>query len=296
MSFALSVFVWHTVQSNLGVLDVTRVIMVVCAIGVFLSLFVLGSFICTVKEMAVTAAAFPLGFLLVTGKGWIAAILAFLFLVYAAGSMRHQIHNRIKISFYPLISYGTPAAVTALAVLFVYMGYSYPFRITGSFTIPERVMSPLVPFAESFIRSQAPGYEKGMTVDAFLSASAGELLEQKYGAGALANKQVQAALADAVEKQRSELAKQLRVPLKGDERVEDILASLTNTYLNSYLVSYREFVPLVVAVSVFLAVKSVGFFVGRIAVLVAWLASHALIALNVIEKKKESVEREVLSA
>lgn len=245
--------------------------------------------------MAVIAAAFPLGFLFINEKGWIAAILSFLFFFYAVGSMRYQIHNRIKVSFYPLISYGTPAAVTALAVLFVYMGYSYPFHITGSFAIPERVMSPLVPFAESFIRSQAPGYEKGMTVDTFLSASAGELLEQKYGAGALANKEVQAALVDAVEKQRSELAKQLRVPLKGDERVEDILASFMNTYLNSYLVSYREFVSLVVAVSVFLAVKSVGFFIGRIAVLVAWLSAHALIALGAIEKKKEGIEREVLS-
>lgn len=269
--------------------------MIVSAIGAFLAMFVLGAFLCSLKEMAVIAAAFPLGFLFINEKGWIAAILSFLFFFYAVGSMRYQIHNRIKVGFYPLISYGTPAAVTALAVLFVYMGYSYPFRITGSFTVPDRVVSPLVPFAESFIRSQAPGYEKGMTVDAFLSASATDLLEQKYGTTALANKQVQAALADAVDKQRSELSQQLKVPLQGDEHVEDILTLLMDRYLNSYLVSYREFVPLVVAVSVFLAVKSVGFFVGKIAVLFAWLSAHALMALGVIEKKKEGIEREVLS-
>jgi len=287
--------VWHTVQSNVGVLDVSSAIVIVCAVAVFLTLFVLGAFICSLKEMAVIAVAFPLGFLLIMGKGWIAATLSSLFFFYAVGSMRFQIHNRIKVSFYPLISYGTPAAVTALAVLFVYMGYSHPFRITGSFKTPERIVSPLVPFAESFIRSQAPGYEKGMTVDAFLSASAVEMLEQKYGTTALADKQVQTALADAVEKQRSELSRQLKVPLKGDERVENIITSIMDKYLNSYLVSYREFVPLVVAVSVFFAVTSIGFFLRRIAVLLAWLSAHALVALHVIEKKKEGIEREVLS-
>lgn len=269
--------------------------MVVGAIGLFISGFVLGTFLFSWKEMMAVAAAFPLGFLFVTGKGWIAALLSFLFFVYAVGSMRHQIHNRIKVSFYPLISYGTPAAVTALAVLFVYMGYSYPFRITGSFEIPERVMRPIVPFAESFVRSQSPGYEKGMTVDEFLAAGATDMLVQKYGENALANKQVQGALKDAVEKQRSELVRQLKIPLNGDERLEDVLASLANTYVNSYLVSYRDFVPFVVAVSVFLAVKSAGFFVGRIAVLIAWLSAHALVALGAIERKKESTEKEVLS-
>lgn len=283
------------VQSNLGILDVPGVLMVVGAAGVFLSGFILGAFLFSWREMMAVAAAFPLGFLFVTGKGWIAALLSFLFFVYAVGSMRHQIHNRIKVSFYPLISYGTPAAVTALAVLFVYMGYSYPFRITGSFEVPERIISPLVPFAESFIRSQTPGYETGMTVDEFLEASATDMLKQKYGEGALANKQVRSALADAVEKQRNELVRQLRIPLEGDERVKDILGLLTDRYLNSYLVSYRDFVPFVVAVSVFLAVKSVGFFVGKISVFIAWLSAHALIALGIIERKKESTEKEALS-
>lgn len=245
--------------------------------------------------MAVIAGVFSLGFLLVAGRGWIAAILSFLFLIYALGLIRHQIHSRIKISFYPLIAHGIPVAVTALAVLFAYLGYSYPFRINGSFKIPERVMRPIVPFAESFVRSQSPGYEKGMTVDEFLAAGATDMLVQKYGNDALANKQVQGALNDAVEKQRSELMRQLKIPLEGDERLEDVLASFANTYLNSYLVSYRDFVPFVVAISVFLAVKSVGFLAGRIAVLIAWLSAHALIAAGAIERKKESVEREALS-
>lgn len=282
-------------QSNLGVLDAARTIMVVCAVGVFLVLFILGAFLLSFKEMAMVAAAFPLGFLLVTGKGWIAAVLSFLFFVYAIGSMRFQIHSRIKVSFYPLLSYGTPAAVTALAVLFVYIGYSYPFSINGSFQIPDTVVRPFVPVVESLIRSQAKEYESGMTVDAFLSQGATKVLEQKYGARSLANKQVQAALADAVEKQRAELSEQLGVQLEGDERVEEVVVSIANRYLNSYWVSYKDFVPFVVAISVFVAVKSIGYFVGKIAVLVAWLSAHALIAARVIEKKKENVEREMLS-
>lgn len=264
----------------------------------FLVLYILSVFLLAPRETTMVAGAYCVGFLLMMGGGYhymLAGVLSFLLFFYAASLMRGQITNRLKPSFYPLMFYGTPAGVTSFAVLFAFVGYFYPFHF-DSFTLPPALFRYTASAVEPLIASQVPGYATGMTVDEFLSASMMSSIPQEQINAIAGNKKLQTAFAGEVEKQRDAFNEQFGIVLKGDEKFQDFLTLVADSYISRYLTSYQAFIPIIVALSVFLAVKSVGFLFSRFAVLFAWICMRILIAIGVVERKKETTEKEILTA
>lgn len=276
---------------------VTSVVWIASAMLVFLVLYILSVFLLTPRETLAVSGVYLAGFLLMMGGGYhyaLAAVLSFLLLFYAASLMRTQIIDRVKPSFYALIFYGTPAAVTSFAVLFAFVGYVYPFHF-DSLELSPALFRYVTPVVEPLIASQAAWYKKGMTVDEFLSASMASQVPKQYAHAAAADRRVQAALASEVNKQRGALGDKFGITLKGDEQFKDIMALVANSYLSRYLTSYQAFIPIIVALSVFLSIKSVGFLFSRAAVVCAWLCMKVLLACGVVEQKTETTEKEVLA-
>lgn len=297
-SFALSLLTWRITRDEFDLIGATSVVWIAGAMLAFLVLYILSAFLLAPRETTMVAGVYCVGFVLMMGGGYhymLAGVLSFLLFFYAASLMRGQITNRLKPSFYPLMFYGTPAAVTSFAVLFAFVGYFYPFHF-DSFTLPPALFRYTASAVEPLIASQVPGYATGMTVDEFLSASMTSSIPQEQINAIAGNKKLQTAFADEVEKQRDAFNEQFGIVLKGDEKFQDFLTLVADSYISRYLTSYQAFIPIIVALSVFLAVKSVGFLFSRFAVLFAWICMRILIAVGVVERKKETTEKEILTA
>ena len=285
-------------RAEFDLMTAASVLWIAGAMLAFLALYILSVFLLTPRETSAVAGAYLAGFLLMMGGGYhygLAAVLSFLLFFYTASLMRGQIANRLKPSFYSLTFYGTSAAVTSFAVLFAFVGYFYPFHFNSLF-IPPALFRYVMPVVEPLIATQAPWYKKGMTVDEFLSASMVNALPAEQAGAITASKKLQVAPASEANKQRDALSEQFGIALKGDERFQDFLALVADSYMSRYLTSYQAFIPIIVALSVFLAIKSVGFLFSRVAVLCAWLIMKLFLAFGVVERKTESVEKEILVA
>lgn len=296
-SFGLSFLTWRIARDEFDLMSTASVLWIAGAMLAFLALYIFSVFLLAPRETSAVAGAYLAGFLLMMGGGYhygLAAVLSFLLFFYAASLMRGQISNRLKPSFYPLMFYGTPAAVTSFAMLFAFVGYFYPFHV-NSFSVPPALFQYVTPAVEPLIATQAPWYKKGMTVDEFLSASMANSIPAEQASAIAGNKKMQAALAGEVGKQRNALGEQFGVTLDGGERFQDLLVLVADSYISRYLTSYQAFIPIIVALSVFLAVKSVGFLFSRAAVLCAWLIMKACVAFGVVERKKETVEKEIFT-
>lgn len=295
-SFGLSLLAWSIARDEFELMSAASVLWIAGAMLAFLVLYILSVFLFTSRETSAVAVAYCAGFLLMMGGGYhyvLAAVLSFLLFFYAASLMRGQITNRLKPGFYLLTFYGTPAAVTAFAVLFAFVGYFYPFHF-NSLALPPALFNYVAPVAEPLIASQAPWYKKGMTVDEFLSASMMNSIPAEQVSVMAGNKKLQAALADEMSKQRDALSEQFGIVLTGEEKFQDFLALVADSYVSRYLTSYQAFIPIIVALSAFLAVKSVGFLFSRVAVLGAWLIMKIFAAFGVVTRKTETAEKEIL--
>ncbi|MEK7494099.1 MAG: hypothetical protein AAB630_03010, partial [Patescibacteria group bacterium] len=283
---------WRIAKGEFALMTAASVLWIAGAMLAFLVLYILSVFLLAPRETTAVSGAYLVGFLLMMGGGYhygLAAVLAFLLFFYAASLMRGQISNRLKPSFYPLTFYGTPAAVTSFAVLFAFVGYFYPFHF-NSLALPPALFRYATPVVEPLIASQAPWYKKGMTVDEFLSASMMNSISAEQAGLIATNKKIQTALASEVGKQRDAFGEQFGITLHGGEQFQDFLALVADSYISRYLTSYQAFIPIIVALSAFLAVKSVGFLFSRAAVLGAWLIMKMLLAFGVVERKTETVE------
>ena len=308
-AFAFSLAIWIQFKNGLS-LFAWRDVLLMLGLSIFaIALFFLSAFVFSSKEICVVFAAFLAAFLAVFApekESWLGAFLAFLLLFYAQRRMAGSIQNRLKVSFYPLLLFGGSSMVTAMAILFGFASYFYPIDLE-KLQLKGNSLDRLVSLAEPFIGPRIPGYQKGMTVDELLKANVNSSIEQSFGgiSGVISPQALQGIkisqtlidkeIQNELNKQKAELGKKLGIEITGKENFSELVSSLFNSYINRYLSPYKEFLPLVVAVSVFLTFKSFGFFVNRLSLLIAWILSQILMAANVIKKQTATVEKEILS-
>ena len=138
-----------------------------------------------------------------------------------------------------------------------------------------------------------PNYQKGMTVDQFLSSGASNALDGVKNDNQRAA--ISAVIEQEIKKQRDNLSGQIDVKLTGQETLSDIARSVSNTYLSRYLIRYKDIAPAAIAIFIFLTIKSFGFIINRLAVLFAWLFAKILLNTNIIRKQKITVDKEILT-
>lgn len=295
LSFALSFFVWHYAADSIDITAALDLVRVAVPVVLFIALLLLAAVLFPARAVCLIFGAFLAGFILFAGARWEYLLGAFLSFLLAASliiRIKRQMSNQINFRFYQMSRHGAPQILTAIALLFALVGYFYPFNF-ADIQIPAGVFNSITPFIESMVGSIMPNYQKGMTVDQFISAGAPDALG---GVKDKAQKKaVLAALDREIKNQRDNLSAQIGVKLTGKEILPDIARAATNTYLSRYLVRYKNVAPIAIAVFVFLTIKSFGFIINRLAVLFAWLFAKILLALNIIRKQKISVDKEILT-
>lgn len=281
-----------------------------------LALFFLSAFVFSPLEIYMVFLAFLAPFLLVFALNWLAWVgagMTFLLLFYANRRMRASIQNRLKVSFYPLLLFGGSSMVTAMALLFAFGSYFYPINVE-QLQIKQETFKPIFSLIEPLIKTRVPNYQSGMTIDDFLKATISSSIEEglkeisvKAGlpsgglppalqsqitgaAAGLAEKEIQ----EQIKHQRLGLGKRIGVELTGREDLEGLIILVSNSYINRYAQSYREFIPMVVAVSVFFSFKSLSFFINRLALFLAWVLAQILRSANIIKKQTAQVDKETL--
>jgi len=287
VSLAFSVLLWSVVRGDLSLLSAGDIALIITLAVLSIATLILAALLFSRAEAPLVYGGFAIVFPLMMGLRWeyvVAAAVAVLCFTYAAEWMYFLNRSRLKTSFYPLIFFGAPTMLTGVAVLFAFVAYVYPFHV-DTLSIPPQIVSLATPYADSLISAQVPAYRPGMTLDQFIRSSITPQIPPGVS---------QADIKAAITIQREALGKQFGATFTGNENTAQALTLIANGYINKYLASYKDFVPLVVAILVFLTIKSVGFIINRLSVSIAWLASLILVATGVARREKTSVEKEEL--
>ena len=295
ISFILSLLIWRYVANSVHITAALDMAWIAGLVTCFMAVIILALAVFSVRAATLPFLSFLAGFLLLAGMRWeyiAGAFISFLLFLYGAKRARNQADNQLKISFYDFLRYGAPQTLTALALLFALVGYFYPINF-ATVQLPRETFEYAAPFVETIIGSFAPAYKPGMTLDEFFLAGAGASLDNL--GNMKENAAIKALIDQEIKKQRGSLSEQIGVKLTGQEKLPDIISAVSGAYLSRYLTRYQNIAPAIIALSVFLGVKSFGLIIDRLAVLLAWIFAKILLALNIIRKQKTTVDKEILT-
>lgn len=294
-SFALSFLTWHYVSNSIDITAGIDLAQITALIILSIAIFLLAIVIFQTRIVLLIYGAFLIGFIIFAGARWeyLAGVLAsFFLLAVAVMRAKRQMGNQVVFGFYHFSRYGAPQILTALALLFALTGYFYPFNF-ATIQLPAGLFKSVTPIVEAIAGSLVPNYQKGITVDQFLSSGVNDALNEIKNDKQRAA--VSATIDQQIRKQKDDLSEQIGVKLTGQETLPDITQSVTNMYLSRYLIRYKDVAPIAIAVLMFLTIKSFGFAIDRIAVLFAWIFARILLASNIIRKQKITVDKEILT-
>jgi len=321
------------IQFNMGLdpIGSSEIIFSAFMLVLTVGFFIASMFIFSKRTVLVEIVIYLLVYVLILGfrpEQFLAASLALLIFYYSVGRLKASLDNSIKVKVRPAILFGAPTTVTAMAILFAFASYVYPFNFS-EIKISQNAFSFAAPFATGIIKTQVPFYEDTMTLDqifaiklvsdgtvdltkANLSKDALNILISNAATmksdpeAFLKNEQVQKVVLPEVysyversyKKQLkdniADLEDRLSITLTGQETITDIMTLVANSYIEKYAKPNQRVVPIFVALAVFLSIKSLGFFINRISILFSWIILTTLVKLGAVVKEVEQVERETL--
>lgn len=221
---------------------------------------------------------------------------AVLLVAFAARRIRREVEFSIAFSAGKILKAGLPIYFTALSVIIALFYYQ---QIAGR----EHPVDSVIPRAAVDLSVRAlsgafsdlqsiPHADSLITVDEFLAQNLeGQLKTQGIAPTATNKKEIAALVAE----QRNELARRYGIPMKGGERLTDVLHRAITEKVQDLLGPYARFLPFLSAFAFFFALRTVSFplyfgAVGLTALLIALLRRA-----NMIISEKRSIEVERLT-
>lgn len=155
---------------------------------------------------------------------------------------------------------------TALAVFlaFVYYGGISGDANPEKMILPESVFKTGLRLFERPLQSSMPGFH--------VDATTGELF------GPL---------------ERQALSMQFGINLTGKEKISDVMYNFTISQITSYAGDFLNYVPIVAAISYFLALKTASVLLFYIALILLFVLFKLLIAMGIVQKVKVPTEQEI---
>ena len=257
------------------------------------------------------------------GWSWAAAFLAVLFLVLTERRIKKEIERGIKIDFYHLVSHSLKYFVTAVCLI---AAIAYYFSITtepapSASMIEVKSLETEIDWglkAAGFIlpndkKKMIKDIRNDITVDEFLLknfppkvdpplAGVKNDLAEKASIGSptdvtkmIGNATAQKIQEEMLSKAKSDLSKQLGVPVIGEQPMRDVLLAYidkTERSFFEYSGSEKFYVPIILAFGLFLTARILGTAVDIFLGLFVLLIIKLLRVLRVVEIKHE--QREVV--
>jgi len=294
VSALLSYFIWSSFNVSANTITFSDIITAAIFVVFSAGLFVLSMFLFSDWTPFVVFGAFLLIFLLVLGVNAtyiLAVIVSGLLFFWANARIKHNIKNRIKISFHSALVYGVPTIITTLALLLSFASYFYPYNISD-LKLQKSSFSYLMPLAEKIIKFEFPFYNEDMTLDDIIITNS--VIQNGLDPEAVDLKKIKIAARSQLNKQKKDIAEKLGIKIKGDEKVDDLLVLSANSYLDKYVKTNQSFIPIIMAIVTFFTVKSFGFILNRLSVFFAWLLFKTMLHFGIIRKDVIPEEKEVI--
>ena len=292
LSLALSFFIWNMFDVSMNAISFSDIIIAAVLMVFSAGLFVLSMFIFSDWTPFAVFGTFLFIFLAVLGikLAYLLAVFLSALLFFGANlRIRHNIKNRLKISFYSSLIYGVPTIITTLALLFSFASYFYPYNIS-EISIQKSSFAYITPLASELIKFEFPFYEKDMTFDDLMVTSA--LVQNGLDPNEVNLNDVKASLKGQLDKQKADISVRLGTKITGSETLDDIFVKVSNSYLDKYVKSNQSFVPIIIAIVTFFTIKSFGFILNRLSVLFAWTSFKLMLRFNLIRKEVIEAEKE----
>ena len=268
-------------------------------------------------SMCVSGAIFSLGMLFIRNPnvGYTAAIIALgaPFLLFSASRVvmgalglsiflaifsvyrtRKEYAISLKFSASKILKNSLPLYFTAvsLAISIFYLhqvdtkGATNPLLLRPALDYTLRLLAKNPSLFESI---GIPAMGPDMTIDTALESFIREELKKQGIAGKKISPQELALL---LAEQRSVLAKQYGIALRGDEKIADALSFAIEGSLSRMLGSYAEYLPFVSAAAFFLALKTLTLPLYYLTLLLAYILIKLLLYGKFFKREKEMVEVE----
>lgn len=197
-------------------------------------------------------------------------IILFVAFVVGTAKVKREEEVQVKLNFFRIWKRGLPIFITALAILIAMVYYFSPTLDKfekKEIVIPRKTFNIIITPFESLIKARLP--EQVVDLD---------------------NKAI-----DILKPQELEdLKKTYGIEVKQNETIRDLLYQLTEYQINSTNAPYGKFIPIGLAIALFLALKLVGFFYIPIVILFTWLFLRVLILLKFSKFAKEIREVETV--
>ncbi len=288
-------FALESVVAN-GGLDGGNVLSVILGNVAFASLFLLQLIfvksmkIQTMLVMAETAALSL--FFLQHWSWWIALSVAllFAFLLNAVRKGRQELDNQMKFKFFRVEKSLLPSVITALS-LFVSILYVDVNGVGTAFASKETVrtlLKPSEPIVRMFV---SENFSVDMTVSKFAESIATQQLGDVFASLPASAKT--AAVTEMTNQLRQQAAT-YGIIFKNSDTVSDVFHSYFFRQFNAIPNQYKRFIPFIIFVLTFFAVKSLGSLLRWIIAFPAYILFELLVATGFARIGLESRSREII--
>ncbi len=288
-SALMSFLIWSSFEGGLGFFGMSELLKFAVLITLSVSVFFLSFVLFSKKFSFLTFFAFIFVFLAIFNFGYyylIFSIIAFLLFYFAYIRFSMHFKNSIKLKLHMASFFGIPSLVTSVAILFSVASYFYPFNI-DELKVSENMVVPMSSVLEGAVKTKFPFYQKDMTLDDFLA----EIVADNIGVSA---NLVKNNFQKEINNQKRELSKSLKVELTGKETFNQIVVKIVNSYINKFVTPNQAIVPFVLAILIFLTIKSLGFLLNRLSVFFSWVIIKFLMFFNIVKTEKIQIEKEKL--
>ena len=279
-----------------GGLDGGNVVAVITGNIVFLSFFLLQFlFIKSMKLQAMLVFFETAGISVFFSQYWswlvmLAMILLFVFLLNAIRHGRTEMENQMKVHFFRIEKNLLPPAITALA-LFISILYVDVNGVGKSFASKETIRTLLKP-SEPLIQLLV---SKDFSVDMTVSKLAESIAAKQFGEAFTSLPQAAKTLAvGEMTSQLREQAATYGIIFKNSDTVSDVFYSYFFRKFNTIPDQYRKFIPFLVFILTFFAVKSLGSLMRYAIALPAYALFQILLATGFVRIGLESRSREII--
>jgi len=197
-------------------------------------------------------------------------VVLFVIFVSAANAIKREEEVQVKLSFWRIWQRGLPRLLTVLfiVVALVYYFSPHPAQIAKrKIEIPRATFNMIIKPFESLIIERLP---EGIND---LDAEATKILTQK---------------------EIKELKDKYGIEIKPGETLQDFIYKLVNYQLNSAPDPYKKFIPIGLAIALFLSLKLVSFIYVPLMILFSWLIMKILLASKFANVKTETKEVETV--
>jgi hypothetical protein len=188
----------------------------------------------------------------------------------ASAMIKREEEIQVNLNFWRIWQRGLPRLLTALfiVVALVYFFSPHPAEIAKrEITIPREIFNSFITPFENLIVERLPEGVNDLDAEAvnFLTPQQIQELKDKYN-----------------------------IEIKQDETMKDFIYKLVNYQLNAAPDPYKKFIPIGLAIALFLSLKIAGFIYLPFVILLSWLIMKILLALKFTRIERETKEVETV--